>query len=658
MRRLVFGFGTIQRRSFIAWLLAFALICLCSRRLKAQAHITSFTLDGKDTGRIFEGVGAVSAGASSRLLIDYPEPYRSQILDYLFKPNYGASLQHLKVEIGADTNSTDGAEPSHMRSRNDLSCDRGYEWWLMREAKKRNPQIKLDSLAWGAPGWIGHGDFWSQDMADYVASWIDGAKKEYGLDIDFTGTWNEVWTGDPKEYHWIKLLRKTLDASGLKTQIVAPDPHASAGANRWDIIKSMQADPDLSSAVYRVGVHYPFSNPEIAQPAWVQRSSYRLWDSEEAKGKNATAMLNRSYVDGRMTKTEFWSPITSYYDNLAAPESGLMKASTPWSGNYQIEPAIWAVAHMTQFAQPGWQYLDKACGHLPGKGSFVSLRSPNLRDYSVVIETTDATEPQQLIFHIEGGLSTGPVYVWRSDSQEMFVRQSDLLPRQGSFSITVAPRSIYSLTTMTGQTKGMATPPADSSFPFPYHDSFEDTVMGKSPKYLSDENGAFEVRPCWGRSGRCLVQVIVQRPIAWAGITVEPYTYLGSAGWHDYQVGVDAMLAEPGWMTLIGRIDSADVFRNHAARWPSGYVLLVNDHGEWQLISSSYRAGPRTLAQGNISFGVHHWHYLSLTFRGTVVTAAVDNMVLATVADSGHSEGMAGIGTGWNEAQFDNLYVK
>ena len=59
------------------------------------------TLDSSDSGRVFEGMGAVSAGASSRLLIDYPEPQRSEILDYLFKPNFGAALQHLKVEIGA-----------------------------------------------------------------------------------------------------------------------------------------------------------------------------------------------------------------------------------------------------------------------------------------------------------------------------------------------------------------------------------------------------------------------------------------------------------------------------------------------------------------------------------------------------------------------------
>lgn len=69
-------------------------------------------IDGKSPGRTFEGHGALSAGASSRLLWDYPELYRGEILDLLFKPKFGASLQHLKVEIGGDVNSTDGSEPA------------------------------------------------------------------------------------------------------------------------------------------------------------------------------------------------------------------------------------------------------------------------------------------------------------------------------------------------------------------------------------------------------------------------------------------------------------------------------------------------------------------------------------------------------------------
>src|SRR5690349_24365 len=141
----------------------------------AQAD-ASITINGASGGRTFDGVGAISGGGgNSRLLIDYPEPQRTQILDYLFKPGVGAAVQILKLEIGGDTNSTSGAEPSHQHTRNDLNCNRGYEWWLMEQAKSRNPNIKLYGLAWGAPGWIGNGTFFSTDMINYYVSFLDCA---------------------------------------------------------------------------------------------------------------------------------------------------------------------------------------------------------------------------------------------------------------------------------------------------------------------------------------------------------------------------------------------------------------------------------------------------------------------------------------------------
>ena len=43
-------------------------------------------LDPASAAQRFDGHGALSAGASSRLLFDYAEPQRSQLLDYLFAP--------------------------------------------------------------------------------------------------------------------------------------------------------------------------------------------------------------------------------------------------------------------------------------------------------------------------------------------------------------------------------------------------------------------------------------------------------------------------------------------------------------------------------------------------------------------------------------------
>jgi hypothetical protein len=100
------------------------------------AVAAEIVLDGRQTAHVFEGIGVLSAGASTRLLIDYPRAQRDEILDFLFKPKFGASIPHLKVEIGGDVNSTCGTEPSIARTRDEFLhpkpeyFHRGYEWWL------------------------------------------------------------------------------------------------------------------------------------------------------------------------------------------------------------------------------------------------------------------------------------------------------------------------------------------------------------------------------------------------------------------------------------------------------------------------------------------------------------------------------------------------
>ena len=67
--------------------------------LSVPAALAAIVLDGSKIGYTYDGHGALSAGASSRLLWDYQEPYRSQVLDFLFNVSFGASLHLLKVEI-------------------------------------------------------------------------------------------------------------------------------------------------------------------------------------------------------------------------------------------------------------------------------------------------------------------------------------------------------------------------------------------------------------------------------------------------------------------------------------------------------------------------------------------------------------------------------
>ena len=157
--------------------------------------------------------------------------------------------------------------------------------------------------------------------------------------------------------------------------------------------------------------------------------------------RNLAKIYNRNYAVGRMTKTEVWSPVTSYYDNLPLPSSGVMRANSPWSGHYEVQPAVWATAHTTQFAAPGWTYLNTGCGLIEGVGSHVTLKSPRDGDFSIVIETMDATAPGEFSFCITGGLSRAPIHVWRTNRKEAFELLPDLVAKVWGASRSPVTRS-------------------------------------------------------------------------------------------------------------------------------------------------------------------------------------------------------------------------
>ena len=620
------------------------------------------TISPSPSGRIFEGIGAVSAGASSRLLIEYPAKPRREVLDYLFRPKYGAGFQHLKVELGGEVNSTDGIEPTHMRSRDEENYQRGYEWWLMEEAKRRNPDVILDCLAWGAPGWIGGGKYYSQDMADYVAKFLQGAKRVHHLDISYTGIWNET-AHDP---NWIKMLRRTLDQFCLrKVGIVAADDYAHDG---WKIVEEMRSDPELRADVARVGVHYRSSK----SPPAAQTNGCPLWSSEDGpwRGDWPGAMslartINRNYVTGKFTKTEIWSPVTAYYDSLPLPGSGVLRANEPWSGHYEVQPAVWAVAHTTQFAEPGWRYLDSACVLIDG-GSVVALQSPRGKDYSVVIETADAKSPQTLEFHL-AGWARKTLQVWRTSKENQFERMADIHPASEKFSLTVEPACLYSLTTTTGQRKGEAAPPPSSPLPLPYTDDFSSYRVGETPRLFSDQAGVFEVRERADGLGHCLRQVLSQDGIQWPNHKdPAPETILGDLAWRDYTVGVDALIQPGSYAALLGRVTT--VPQNE--KLPSGYLFKVAASGHWELRAVRTVRGDKPwtfqtsgdtgapLAEGEAQLPAGQWHHLELALSGDQITALMDGKTLATVHDATHSHGQAGLGSGWPGAEFAHFSIQ
>jgi galactosylceramidase len=646
----------------LSWLVGSWTLAIVSTAMVSMlygATPVSVHLTGSDTGRVFQGVGAVSAGASTRLLYDYREPYRSDVLDYLFKPRFGAGFQHLKVEIGGGENSTCGSEPSHAITREELAHPkaRGYEFWLMSEARHRNPAVMLDCLPWSYPGWI-QGQF-SPDATDWFLAFLEVARTQYHLELNWiSAAQNENRT----DRNWIvQSVRPALDARGFGSlKIQAPD----CDKGFWAVFDEFEKDPAYRDAVDAVGYHYingrqPWDIDQVSRrntTPKAQASGKQLWASEEwsmsgGKWDGTGAMflarlINKFYIRDRICKTEIWCPIDSIYDGLPWSDTGAMQADTPWSGHYTVWPAVWAVAHTTQFARPGWQYLDGGCGQIDPKtwkGSYVTLKDPHSGDWSMIVCTD---EPTTFSLTLAEGLNAGRVHVWHSNAKSLFVQEDDLVPAQGAMTIALEGNSIYSLTTTTGQQKGNASheiPPA-APFPWPYADDFESYQPGQTPRYFCEQKGTFEVRDEPGH-GKCLKQIVPQEGIMWIYIQniPKPYTVVGDQQWSDYALAADVRIVG-GDVELGGRF--ADQ-RKLSYRW-----ILAQD-GTWKL-----NCQQQVLASGAIQdFNAAGWHAMKLVLRGATIRGYVDGRLLADVTDSTRSHGMASLGSTYHGNLFDNVTV-
>ncbi|HEV2641048.1 MAG TPA: ricin-type beta-trefoil lectin domain protein [Actinocrinis sp.] len=630
----------------------------------AAAVSTSITVNGTSSGRTFDGIGAISGGGgNSRLLTNYPAAQQTQILDYLFKPGYGADLQILKVEIGGDGNSTDGSESSIEHTAGNVQCNTGYEFWLMEQAKALNPNIKLYGLAWTAPGWIGGGNFWSTDMINYLVSWLGCAKAD-GLTINYLGGWNE------RGYNisWYEQLRSTLNADGYSAvQIVGAD-------SDWSVANDIDSNSAFANAVQIIGSHYPCggdggSADSCSTTSQALSSGKQLWASENGsqdENSGAPAMIRsiiRGYTDAKMTAYINWPLVAAIYPNLGYDTTGLMVANQPWSGAYEVGAETWTTAQVTQFTSPGWHFLDSGSGYLGGSesnGSYVTLKSTSGSDYSTILETTTATAAQTANFTVSGGLSTGAVHVWATNlasnnPADYFVHTQDITPTNGTYSLTLQPGYIYTVTTTTGQGKGTAASPAKAALALPYTDSFDSYATGSEADLLSDQNGAFQAEPCTGRSGQCVQQVAAQSPINWDGAS-NPYTLLGDLSWANYKVSADALMQQSGAVQLLGRVETQQAF---AVAGINDYYLQLSSTGAWSIVKNTTSATLTTLKSGTIAApGTGTWHNLALSFQDSTITAAIDGTTVGTVTDSSYFTGQVGLGVdGYQTDEFDNLAI-
>ena len=638
---------------------------------------TSFGL-----GRRFDGIGGLSGGGStSKLLVSYPTNFRSEILDYLFKPNFGASLQIIKVEIGGDAQSTDGTESSHMHETWDENYQRGYEWWLMTEAKKRNPNIKVYGLAWAFPGWVGNGTGdpykYPNITADYIRKWVVGAKRYYNISVDYVGIWNE------RNYDitFVKVLKNVLaqDVITANVQIVAAD-------GSWSVSKDILHDESFAAAVSIIGCHYPGTTTtaesiKTYKPLW-SSEDYSTYNDNVGAGCWAR-ILNQNYVNGYMTSTISWNLIASYYPHLPYGGDGLMTADEPWSGHYVVASPIWVTAHTTQFTSIGWHYLLHGFGvqMLEYGGSFVTLSDERQQNVTIIIETMTHNHSvcirpslpkytvvaQQADFQLKGNLSSIQNFmVWKTKlgfdgkPSTLFEQQSSVKVRNGSFSLTLYPDEIYTLTTLTvGRHGSYRPPPASKPFPLPYHDDFEKYSVGEEADNYAPQAGVWEVRQTNDtKHSKVNRQVILHDPIYWCNTGNATINLGGEYSWSDVQVQADVFVPSVSGSTgllMATRVDRGGCDTKNAVG--IFFALYPGTHGSFELTTDLARQKPVTNGRCNITHD--KWYTVVLRSKDNMVTGFLESKQLFSVSvPKNITRGFTGYGTvGYGYADIDNWSV-
>ncbi|MFF0091973.1 GH59 galactosidase [Streptomyces canus] len=386
-------------------------------------------VDGNDVradnvnGLTYKGLGLLSCNSTSNLLMDYkaehPERYW-QLVRVLFGGK-NPLINHVKIEMGSDTNTSTGSDPATMRTRDELAdASRSPGFQLAADAKTVNPQLKVSILRWVMPQWVqtewnkGTG---TDEMYRWYKETILDAYQKYGYMVDYVNPdTNETQKPD---ISFIKWYKNTLanDTEFSDSRYGLTDRQQKSAAEAYHDIKivasdenttknigpAMLTDTELFGMVDAVGYHYttddrldgtsdsatyrPYTKLATGdnthgqdKEVWYSEgvgsfgwTDYRVSNTEGPGGastgiggvQSALDLANRSvksYANSKRTHYIFQPAIGAFYEGAQYSHKELVSARDPWSGSIHYDAAVYVMQHFTQFAKTGWENDTNTAG--------------------------------------------------------------------------------------------------------------------------------------------------------------------------------------------------------------------------------------------------------------------------------------------------------
>ena len=377
--------------------------------------------------------------------------------------------------------------------------------------------------------------------------------------------------------------------------------------------------------------------------------------------------------------------------------SSMLTSVQPWSGHFEVNPVVWATAHLTQFTKTGWKYLavGSGSGKLPQGGYYTTIVDPNGDDFTINIvkishEHAPCTRPglpdfnvakEEVTFSLAKNLKApASLAVWYSNYNidsgsgvpTLFAKQSDVKVVNGKFSLQVPVGAHFTVSTVRTAQKMIpgAIPASAPSFPLPHNDDFEAKPVSQEAPLLADQIGAFEVHyeaqgGVEGSSGsnKVMKQMVPQLPIGWTDNgTKGPMTLIGMREWQDISISVDFKLPPSAHPSAAGcvatRVDQM---------WRNGIVFCLASTGNWNLTIGGPQLGkgPRNgqlIVGGHLpkAPGLGKWVTVQLSTVGSEASVSVNGASLFQgQAVRNIDTGFGAIGANdWFAIEYDNLSIK
>ncbi|WP_338702301.1 GH59 galactosidase [Streptomyces sp. Q6] len=386
-------------------------------------------VDGNDVradnvnGLTYKGLGVLSCNSTSNLLMDYKAEHPERYWQFI-RTMFGGShplINHVKVEMGSDTNTSTGADPATMRTRDELAdASRSPGFQLAADAKTVNPGLKVSVLRWEMPQWVqtewnkGTG---TDEMYRWYKETLLDVYQKYGYMVDYVNPdKNETGTPDVSFIKWYKnAVASDTEFSDARYGI--PEGRRDEVARAYHSIKivasdenqskkigpALLTDTELFGMVDAVGYHYntddrldgaadsatyqPYTKLATGRTpngqdkeVWYSEGTgsfgvtdYRVNNNEGPGGastgiggvQSALDVANRlvkGYANSKRTHYIFQPAIGSFYEGAQYSHKELVSARDPWSGYLHYDAAIYVMQQFTQFAKTGWENDTNTAG--------------------------------------------------------------------------------------------------------------------------------------------------------------------------------------------------------------------------------------------------------------------------------------------------------